>query len=59
MENKRYVENISEYQLTMVTALRLRELNIINTEDFALIEETTAKKYCIKENSVYRQNNLL
>lgn len=59
MKDRSYIDNVVEYQLTMITALRLRELNIINEADFILIEEKTAKKYCIKENSVYRQYNLL
>jgi hypothetical protein len=55
VKDRPYIDNVVDYQLTMITAFRLRELNIINNEDFTLIEEKTAKKYCIKENSVYRQ----
>ncbi|HOA10838.1 MAG TPA: hypothetical protein PLV28_01290 [Bacilli bacterium] len=43
----------------MATAKKLHKLNIINDDDFSLIEEETAKKYCIKKDSLYRINNLI
>lgn len=59
METLTYIENLSEYQLTMETAFRLHELAIINDADLALIEEKIAAKYCIKSNSVFLRNYLL
>lgn len=59
VENATYIENLSEYQMTMQSAFRLHELKIINDADLALIEEKTAAKYCIKANSIFRRNDLL
>jgi len=44
MKINTYSENITQYQLTMATAKKLHKLNIINDDDFSLIEEETAKK---------------
>lgn len=59
MKINTYSENITQYQLTMATAKKLHKLNIINDDDFSLIEEETAKKYCIKKDSLYRANDLI
>lgn len=59
MKINTYSENITQYQLTMATAKKLHKLNIINDDDFILIEEETAKKFCIKKGSLYRINNLI
>lgn len=59
MRNKKYLQSAAEYQLTMITAFKLHKLNILTDEDLALIEAKTAEKYCIKDNSIYRQHNLL
>jgi len=59
MMNDTYTMNLYNYELMMITAKKLHELNIIDDKDLKLIEEKTAKKYGIKRNSVYRLIDLL
>jgi len=50
--------NVSKYKISMVSVNKLFEEGVLNEKQYRKIESELAKKYCIKDGSVYRLNNL-
>lgn len=49
----------SMYYSTMLQARKMYDLQLISLEDYKQIEELIANKYCIKDISIYRLNDLI
>ena len=52
-------ENIESYYCSLAIIKSLYEKGIINDKDFQIAEKHLAKKYCIKNSSIYRSNRLI
>jgi len=53
------IENLKDYYVAMHIAKRLLSLKLITEDDFWKIEQLIANKYCIKDSSIYRLNDLI
>ena len=51
--------NVIAYQTCMTFVTEMLEQNIIDKDDYKEMEEYLASKFCIKDKSIYRLNNLL
>lgn len=52
-------ENIECYLSSLIPIINLHNTGIISKNDFDKAEEYLAKKYCIKEESLYRSYDLI
>lgn len=59
MNNQEYQQSIERYSVAMFFAKKMLESSIISNEDFNIIEDKIAQKYCIKIDSIYRLNDLI
>lgn len=51
--------NIEQYHSSLHTFKLMHQKGLINDKDFKKVESYLAKKYCIKNDSLYRTNYLI
>lgn len=54
-----YKTDVLMYYSSMLQARKMLDLQLISLEDYKQIEELIANKYCIKDISIYRLNDLI
>ena len=52
-------DNLTKYLSSMVPVKRMLTDGLISEDDYKKSERLLAKKYCIKDNEIYRLNELL
>ena len=53
------MNNVLEYELAMSVLSQLLESGLITKEEYDKLEKKTAKKYGLKDKSIFRINNLI
>ena len=51
--------NIENYQSSLSIVVSMYKNGLISDKDYLKAESHLAKKYCIKKDSIYRQNDLI
>ena len=53
------MNNVIDYELALSALYQLLESRLITQEEFDKLEKKTAKKYGLKDKSIFRINNLI
>ena len=53
------MNNVIEYELAISVLSQLLESRLIIKEEYDILEKKTAKKYGLKDKSIFRINNLI
>jgi hypothetical protein len=53
------MNSVINYQLAILMLSQLLESNLITKDEFNKLEKKTAKKYGLKDKSIFRINNLI
>ena len=53
------MNNVIDYELALSSLYQLLESRLLTQEEFDKLEKKTAKKYGLKDKSIFRINNLI